>query len=104
MITVDIHQRNEALVGFTVSGHARNVPWGKDIVCAAVSSAAYMTANTVTDILHAPAAVEADDGYMQIVLTEDIPACQSVLQGFLLHMQQMQTQYPKKVHLTITEV
>ena len=38
------------LVGFVMEGHAGYADPGEDIVCAAVSSVAYMTANTITEI------------------------------------------------------
>ena len=104
MITVEIHEQDDALIGYTVSGHADTAPAGEDIVCAAVSSAAYMTANTITEIIHAPAEATAEDGYMHLTVCGDTDACQPILHGFLLHMRQMQTQYPDAVHLTITEV
>ncbi len=104
MITVEIHEQEDALIGFTVSGHAGAGVAGEDIVCAAVSSATYMTANTITEIIAADAEATAEDGYLHLIVLDDIPACQSILQGFLQHMQQMQTQYPDRVHLTITEV
>ena len=104
MTTVSFDLEGERIVGFRVRGHSGYAEAGEDIVCAAVSSAAYMTANTVTEIVGAPAAIEVDDGYMHVVATDAVDACQVILQGFLLHMQQMQTQYPSRVHLTITEV
>ena len=36
------------LVGFVMEGHAGYADPGEDSVCAAVSSVAYMTANTIT--------------------------------------------------------
>ena len=39
------------LVGFVMEGHAGYADPGEDIVCAAVSSVAYMTANTITEII-----------------------------------------------------
>ena len=39
-----------ALLGFSVLGHSGLAQEGEDILCAAVSSAAYMTANTVLEI------------------------------------------------------
>ena len=50
------------IVGFSIDGHAGFGEAGTDIVCAAVSSAAYMTVNTITEVLHADAHVSADDG------------------------------------------
>ncbi len=104
MIRVEFHQQDDALIGYTVSGHAGTAAAGEDIVCAAVSSAAYMTANTITEIITADAEATAENGYMHLIVLGDAPACQPTLRGFLLHMQQMQIQYPNEVHLTITEV
>lgn len=39
------------LLGFRLCGHAGWGEEGTDIVCAAVSSAAYLVANTATDVL-----------------------------------------------------
>ena len=92
------------LKGFAIKGHAGHALFGEDIVCAAVSSAAYMTANTVTEIIGATADITVDDGYMRVMLTDKIPDCQDTLSGFRLHLEAMQEQYPKRVHLMNTEV
>ena len=61
---------NGVLTGFSLSGHSGAGEAGEDIVCAAVSSAAYMTANTLTDVYRFPAAVRAEDGRMTVELSE----------------------------------
>ena len=104
MIRVRFHTADDALVGFTLSGHAGAGVSGQDIVCAAVSSAAYMTANTVTEIIGATADVTVDDGYMRVMLTDKIDGCQDILSGFRLHLEALQEQYPNRVHLMNTEV
>ena len=104
MIRVRFHTAHDALIGFTLDGHAGAGVRGEDIVCAAVSSAAYMTANTVTEIVGATADVTVEDGYMSLTLTDKIADCQDILSGFRLHLQAMQEQYPKRVHLMNTEV
>ena len=45
---------NDRLTGFDISGHAMFAESGSDIVCASVSSAAYMAANTVTAVILNP--------------------------------------------------
>ena len=104
MIRVRFHTANDALIGFTLDGHAGWGVSGQDIVCAAVSSAAYMTANTVTEIIGATADITVDDGYMSVKVTDKIADCQDILSGFQFHLQAMQKQYPKRVHLMNTEV
>lgn len=104
MIRVRFHTANDALIGFTLDGHAGAGVSGQDIVCAAVSSAAYMTANTVTEIVGAAADITVDDGYMRMVVTDRLDRCQDILSGFRLHLEALQDQYPKRVHLMNTEV
>ena len=104
MIRVRFHTADDKIVGFTLDGHAGAGVSGEDIVCAAVSSAAYMTANTVLEIIGAQADVTVDDGYMSLTLTDKIPDCQDILSGFRLHLEALQDQYPKRVHLMNTEV
>ena len=104
MIRVRFHTANDALIGFTLDGHAGAGVSGQDIVCAAVSSAAYMTANTVLEIIGATADVSVRDGYMSVRLTDKISDCQDILSGFRLHLEALQDQYPNRVHLMNTEV
>ena len=104
MIRVRFHSAHDALIGFTLDGHAGAGMSGEDIVCAAVSSAAYMTANTVLEIIGATADVTVDDGYMSLRLIDKIADCQDILSGFRLHLEALQDQYPNRVHLMNTEV
>ncbi|MBQ5840871.1 MAG: ribosomal-processing cysteine protease Prp [Clostridia bacterium] len=104
MIQVRFYTDREQLTGFRISGHAGAAAAGEDIVCAAVSSAAYMTANTITDILLVPAHITVDDGLMELRLCEGVAASQTVLKGLRLHLQALQEEYPNRVHLMNTEV
>ena len=67
MISVEFFTTESGeLIGFQIRGHAGGIQ-GQDIVCAAVSSAAYMTANTITEILHVDASVAvAEEGEMYL--------------------------------------
>ncbi len=104
MIRVRFTTADELLSGFSVSGHAGAGVQGEDIVCAAVSSAVYMTANTVTEILHQPADISVEEGYLSLHITGDVPRCQAVLAGLRLHIQALQEQYPTRIQLMNTEV
>ncbi len=90
--------------GFTLCGHAGMGTAGNDILCAAVSGAAYMTANTLTEVCGAKADIAVDDGMMSLTLAESDQTIQKVLEGFLLHMNGLQEQYPKRIQVLKTEV
>ena len=69
MICATFRYANGELKGFSLKGHAGGIE-GTDIVCAAVSSAAYMTANTLIEICDLPADIDVADGKMSLLLTE----------------------------------
>lgn len=104
MIRVKMLAQNGSLVGMIVKGHAGADESGKDIVCAAVSSAVYMAANTITEVCNVSADIEVEDGWFSLKMDEnDANVCRTVLEGFSLHMQQMQQQYPQYIEFK-TEV
>ncbi len=51
MIKIEIQKKNDNIVYFKVSGHANSSEYGKDIICAAVTSAVQMTLNGLLEIL-----------------------------------------------------
>ncbi|MDQ5983592.1 MAG: hypothetical protein RUMPE_00616 [Eubacteriales bacterium SKADARSKE-1] len=94
------------ILGFHIKGHAKTEESGKDIICAAVSSAAYMTANTMSEIIKADADVSVfDSGEMYLKInTKDINFCRDILLGFKLHMIALEEQYPENIIVNYTEV
>ncbi len=93
------------LVGFSMRGHAGYGEVGSDIVCAAVSSAAYLVANTVTEILHADAQVSVHDSHMAVQIAHrDALICRDILAGFKLHLLGLEEQYPENIRVNYLEV
>lgn len=93
------------LLGFRITGHSGYGEEGSDIVCSAVSSAAFMTANTITDIMHINCEVSAEDGDMLLrIFQRDAALCRDILQGFKLHMTQLEEQYSDYINVNYTEV
>lgn len=92
--------------GFRCSGHAGQAQTGLDIVCAAVSSALYMTANTVTDVLGvSPDVLIAEDGFLELRVAEkDMDLCKSLFMGLKLHMQGLEEQYGTYIQVAYMEV
>ena len=73
------------------------------LVCSAVSSAAYMTANTITEIIGDNADIEVDDGKMILKVENPSDKTRAILEGFKLHIQQLHEQYKDciKVYLEV---
>lgn len=81
-----------------------SAPHGQDLICAFVSSACLMTANTVTEIVGLSAEAEADDGYLRLAIKEDPTPAQDILNGLKLHLQELQNDYPENIKVIISEV
>ena len=94
------------MLGFSVNGHSGMAEEGSDILCAAVSSAAYMTANTVLEVLHiTPVTLRVDDGDMLFrIAGRDARSCADLFKGFKLHLLGLEEQYSDYLRVRYTEV
>lgn len=94
------------LLGFHLLGHAACGEAGQDIVCAAVSSAAYLVANTITDILSVtPSSLEVEEGEMHFEIhPRDARLCGALLSGLKLHLLGLEEQYPQAIRVSYIEV
>lgn len=91
--------------GFEIGGHSSsncNDEVGKT-VCAAVSSAAYMAVNTVTEIIGDKLSASVEDGFMSVTSKGLSKSSVYVLKGFILHIKELSEQYPDKIRI-ISEV
>lgn len=79
-------------------------PHGEDIVCAAVSSACFMAANTITEVVGLAAEAEAGDGSLHFVLAGNPAAAQDILSGLHLHLTGLAAQYPHNIKVLTSEV
>ncbi|MBQ4154013.1 MAG: ribosomal-processing cysteine protease Prp [Clostridia bacterium] len=107
MTTVAFYFEDELLSGFHIVGHSTanaEDELGR-IVCSAVSSAAYMTANTITEIVGARAEISVNEerGEMTLILKDGFEDSFNIMSGFMLHIKQLSNQYPDYIALT-TEV
>lgn len=100
MIKVKFYLSENLISGFEVSGHSGSAEKGEDIICSAVSSAVYMTVNTVTDVLFINAEIDVRDGYLKCVLNEKLSEAQHILIGLRLHLESLAGDYPKNIKVT----
>ena len=100
MIIVEFFKGSDKVtVGFCVKGHSGMSEAGTDIVCAAVSSAVYLTANTITDVLMLTPDVEVRDGFLRLVFKTKAEAlkAKTLTDGLELHLKGLEEDYPKNV-------
>ena len=104
MIKVEVIKENNFFKEITLKGHANYDDYGKDIVCASVSSVAYMVSNTITEILKVNAEIKVNDGMMRLIVNkEQRHITKDILLGLKLHLEGLEEQYPEFIE-TLTEV
>lgn len=107
MINIDFLVLNTGdLIGFEIKGHSGLAENGQDILCAAVSSAAYMTVNTISDVIKVNSDIKVDDkGFLSLIINDsDCLSCRDILLGFKIHMLALEEQYPGNITVNYTEV
>lgn len=68
MIEVTLYCRADGkLAGYTFSGHADSAPYGEDLVCAAASTLAIVTANSL-EAQGIAFEADMDEGYLKLML------------------------------------
>ena len=100
MINVKFFKADDVLIGFEAEGHSMSAPKGEDLICAFVSSACLMAANTVTEIIGA----DAEDGYLKLLIKKSANSAQDILNGLKLHLTELQKDYPENINVIISEV
>ena len=105
MTAVTFFTDNENIIGFHIVGHStcsESDLEGK-IVCSAISSAAYLTVNTISEIIGASVDADVTDGEMTIRLLDKISESQEILSGFKLHITELMKQYQNRIKV-VSEV
>ncbi len=101
MIKVRFFTKDGLLNGFEIKGHSGYEEAGNDIVCAAVSSAAYMAANTITEVIGLKAEIDIDDdGFLKFISVPDSEA-QIILRGLRLHLEALSQDYPENIKVIL---
>ncbi len=99
MTKVKFFSDGEKLIGFSVSGHSTESCDDQNgkLVCSAVSSAAYMAANTILEIIGDKSQVIIDDAIMELRLNTPSEKTEIVLKGFKIHIEQLAVQYSNNI-------
>lgn len=105
MTSVTFFEKGKKLCGFKIEGHSSESEKDLEgkIVCSAVSSAAYMAANTVISCIGDLCDTDIDEALMMFTVNNPSDATETVLNGLKLHLTELAKQYSKRLKI-ITEV
>ena len=100
MTTAKFLFSDDVVISFELSGHSGAGEEGTDIVCSAVSSAAYMAANTIIEIMKLNPETVVRDGYLKLEMTlDDARKSKVITDGLYFHLSELQSQYPNNLKL-----
>ncbi|MDD6101514.1 MAG: ribosomal-processing cysteine protease Prp [Clostridiales bacterium] len=97
MITVNIIKlQNGRICGFVIDGHAEYDEKGSDIICAAVSTLAINTANSIEEFTNDIINVSIDEeegGHLSLLLPEVSDDSELLLKAFVLGIKNIEAEY-----------
>jgi uncharacterized protein YsxB (DUF464 family) len=100
MIKVSFYTKDGYLCGFEFSGHSGFADPGTDTICASVSAVAYMTANTITDVIGLKADIKVGNGFLKLMLDDKLSDAQQILEGLRLYLESLSEDYPDNIKVT----
>lgn len=107
MIKAVIKKRNQSILQITVSGHAQSAEYGKDLVCAGVSTACIGIANALVHyqfLSKSLGTIEIKDGFIDIKVHQDNDQIQVVLGTFEVMLKTVEESYSKYMKIEKMEV
>lgn len=100
MITVSIYKKEEAIVGFELSGHAQHSKSGTDIVCSAVSALTISTVNGISQLTDTDITFRDEKDLMQMKVNESNKESNLLLSSMYLALSEIEEQFPKNVYIS----
>lgn len=104
MIQASFTKTEGKLTAFSLKGHAGYDDYGKDIVCASVTSAVQLTANAITEVLKVPAEVQVQNNQIKLKLPGGFPQAEAFMDALLLHLTLLSEDYPGTIKVKVSEV
>lgn len=98
MIKYQCLVKESTIKEITVSGHALYDKSGKDIVCAAVSTAIYVTANAIESLKEDHNIdLKIDDGYFNLKVKNSTTIVEGLLRNLEYTLDELEKQYSKYI-------
>ena len=98
MIKVKVKRQNENVYEIDIKGHADYDDYGKDIVCASVSTMAITTVNGI-NVLDESIEFEENSGSLIIRVIKDTDINQKLLNNMIDELSELVSQYPKNIEI-----
>jgi len=101
MTSIKVLKENEKIVNVTINGHTNYDDYGKDIVCASVSTIATTTINAIIRINDKAIDYEVKDGFLNIKILLHDEYIDTLLENMIDLFKTLSKDYPKNVKINI---
>lgn len=99
MIKVNYVVSNNLIKSVSIKGHAFYDTYGKDIVCAAVSSIVTTTINDILALTEDKIKYDTQDGNVLITVVSDNEVVKKLLNVMLNMLKELASDYPKNIKI-----
>lgn len=99
MIKVNYVVSNNLIKSVSIKGHAFYDTYGKDIVCAAVSSIVTTTINDILALTEDKIKYDTQDGNVLITVVSDNEVVEKLLNVMLNMLKELTSDYPKNIKI-----
>ena len=99
MIKVNYVVSNNLIKSLSIKGHAFYDTYGKDIVCAAVSSIVTTTINDILALTEDKIKYDTQDGNVLITVVSDNEVVEKLLNVMLNMLKELASDYPKNIKI-----
>ena len=99
MIKVNYVVSNNLIKSVSIKGHAFYDTYGKDIVCAAVSSIVTTTINDILALTKDKIKYDTQDGNVLITVVSDNEVVEKLLNVMLNMLKELASDYPKNIKI-----
>ena len=101
MTSIKVLKENEKIVNVTINGHTNYDDYGKDIVCASVSTIATTTINAIVRINENAIDYDVKDGFLNIKILHHDKYIDVLLENMIDLFKTLSNDYPKNVKINI---
>lgn len=99
MIKITIGSNNKHVTEISINGHAMYDDFGKDIVCAAVSTCVITSVNGISSIDDAYLKVDNTSDGLYITIRKENDICDKLINNMISLLEELKSQYPKNIKI-----
>jgi len=104
MIKVKTFNSNLQIISIEISGHAKSDEYGKDLVCAAVSTVITGSCNALDQLVPDSCVIDLKAGLTKIKIIDNSEKVQTILNTMLVQLKTVEQKYPDYIALSTIDM